>query len=121
MDAQTAKRIQAVSDDLATLPPVKGPVFRGTHLEPDQIASYKPGEVVEEKAFTSTSTDPDKAFGGNTKFFIQSETGTDVASFSQVPDESEILFDRGTTFKVLENQFNPATGKTEIYLREVPR
>jgi hypothetical protein len=120
MDAATARRIQAVSDDLAKLPPVKGPVYRGTHLEPHEAAVYQPGRIVREPAFTSTTSDPAKAFPGNTRFYIDSQTGKDVSAVSMAPHESEILFDRGTVFKVLDNVFDPATGQYHIYLREMP-
>ena len=113
------ERIDAVSTALQKLPKYDGLVFRGTRLTPEQIAVYEPGKVVPEKAFTSTSADPDRAFGGNVRFVIDSRTGRDVAPYSNHP-EAEILFDRNTSFTVLDKQFDEKTGKTLIYLRETP-
>ncbi len=112
-------RVDDLSKALKKLPIHKGPVYRGTSLSEEQLARYLPGQRVVEPGFTSSSADPSAAFPGNTDFIIDSRTGRDVSSFSQVPDEAEVLFDAGTKFDVLDRTFNPTTGKWEIYLREV--
>lgn len=96
----------------------EGPVFRGTILTPEQISRYEKNRIVTEAAFTSTSTDPRKAFPGNVRFLIDSRTGRDVSAYSGAP-EAEVLFDRDTVFEVLKTTTD-AKGKTVIYLAEVP-
>lgn len=112
------QRVEALSTALGKLPKYEGPVFRGTILTPEQISRYEPGKFVTERAFTSTSTDPGKAFPGNVRFLIDSRTGRDVSAYSGAP-ESEVLFDRDTVFEVLKTTTD-AKGKTVIYLAEVP-
>jgi hypothetical protein len=112
------QRIEALSTALGKLPKHEGPVFRGTILTPEQISRYEPGKFVTERAFTSTSTDPGKAFPGDVRFLIDSRTGRDVSAYSGAP-ESEVLFDRDTVFEVLRTTTD-AKGKTVIYLAEVP-
>jgi hypothetical protein len=75
---------------------------------------------VTERAFTSTSVDPAAQFPGNVEFVIRSRSGRDIAAYSRVPTETEVLFDRNTRFKVLDNVLDTKTGKTVITMREVP-
>ncbi|MBW4031254.1 MAG: hypothetical protein HIU88_01155 [Acidobacteria bacterium] len=81
---------------------------------------YVPGAVVKEDAFTSTSSDPGQAFAGNTRFFIESFHGKDVAAWSSVKSESEVLFDKGTSFDVISKSYDPVSHTYYIGLREVP-
>jgi hypothetical protein len=64
--------IKAAESGLSQLPSYNGNVFRGTNLSPELAAKYKPGEIVTEEAFFSTSAEMGKEFPGNTKFFIKS-------------------------------------------------
>ncbi|SEF10664.1 ADP-ribosyltransferase [Jiangella alba] len=116
-------RIDRVSDALANLPAHPGTTYRGTDLNDSQLANYEPGEVVTERGFTSTSTDPDVAdtdFDGNTYFIVEGRSGRDVAPYSDVSHESEILFNTGTEFEVLDKVFDEDMGKWVIRLREAP-
>jgi hypothetical protein len=117
---ELAERVEAVSAALAKLPKYDGVVFRGTYLTDKQIAAYVPGEIVTERAFISTSVDPAAKFPGNVEFVIESRSGRDIAAYSRVPTETEVLFDRNTTFEVRYNVFDESTGKTLITMAEVP-
>ena len=114
----TSRRAAAVSEALSKLPDWNGPVFRGTTLTSEQIASYVPGEVHSEAGFTSTTSDRKIAFPGNTLFLITPKHGKDVSPYSAYA-ESEILFDKGTDFLVTSNFFSSQEGKYIIVMMEV--
>lgn len=122
MDASQQIRIEAVKTALAKLPPYEGPVIRGTNLPPEILARYRPGEVITEDAFVSTTTNAGVArsptFAGNVEFRILSKTGRDISSFSLFPEEREILFPPGTKFYVSSTRVDPLTGKTIIRMFE---
>jgi len=114
-------RSDAVSDGLAKLPAVPGETYRGVDYSADVLDKYQPGEVVTERAFTSSSTDPKVVkggFDGNTLMIIDGKNGKDIAPFSKYP-EAEILFDKGAEFQVTSKTWNPAMGKWIINLEEV--
>jgi hypothetical protein len=111
--------IKAAESGLSQLSSHKGEAFRGTNLSPEVAAKYKPGAIVTEDAFFSTSADPNGAFGGNTKFFVTSANGKYVESLSLYPSEGEVLFAPGTKFKVLAAETNPSTGVREIFVKEI--
>ena len=104
LDASQHARVAALNNALEKLPAHDGPVVRGSNLPPDVLARYQPGEVITEKAFLSTTTDPavatSPAFAGNVEFRILSSTGRDISSVSLIPEEQEILFRAGTKFYV---------------------
>jgi hypothetical protein len=116
-----------VSVGLSHLPNFEGQTYRGVDfsaLPPSVAEQYQPGSVVTEAAFTSTTTDVGVAtggFNGDTLMIIEGQSGTDVAPYSQYPDESEILYDKGTDFLVTDRVYDPTIGKTVIRLTEVPR
>ncbi len=87
---------------LNQLPVYKGIVFRGRDLTTLEAEGYKPGEIVREQAFTSTSYTKNAAFKKNTEFVIYSETGRKIDFLSLHPHEKEVLFKPGTKFEVLE-------------------
>ncbi len=122
LDASQHARVEALNNALQKLPPYNGPVIRGTNLPPEVLAQYRPGEVITEDAFLSTSTNAAVArspsFVGNVEFRIMSSTGRDVSSFSVFPGEQEILFPSGTTFYVVSKTVDPVTGRTVIRMAE---
>jgi hypothetical protein len=118
MTPDTEKRSASISDALSKLPDRPGPVFRGTSLSADQIASYVPGETRKEAGFTSSSSDQTRAFPGNVLFLIISKHGKDVAPYSSY-SESEVLFDKGANFHVTSNFFDLHVNKQVIIMMEV--
>ena len=112
-------RVEALSSALAKLPDHIGWVHRGANLTPGQLARYRPGAVVREQPFTSTAVMAEDRFTGNTHFIIRSYGGRDVAKYSQVPAEREVLFDRRTRFKVMENKYDRLAGEHVVVLMEV--
>ena len=118
MTNDTNQSAAAVSEALSKLPDRSGPVFRGTTLTPEQIASYTPAAVHPEPGFTSTSSDAKSAFLGNTLFLVISKHGKDVSPYSPYA-ESEVLFDKGTEFFVTSNFYSQHEGKQVIIMMEV--
>lgn len=122
LDAPQQARVDALNKALEKLPPYEGTVVRGTNLPADVLEQYRPGDVITEPAFTSTSMDHTVAqsptFAGNTEFRIWSTTGRDVSSVSMYPDEQEILFPAGSKFYVVSKTVDPQTGRTIIEMIE---
>jgi hypothetical protein len=113
-------RADNVSEGLAKLPAEPGETYRGVEYPSDVLDKYQPGQIVTERAFTSTSKDPDVAsgtFNGNTLMVINGRNGKDIAPFSKYP-EAEILYDKGTSFKVTSKVWNAGIGKWVIALEE---
>jgi hypothetical protein len=118
--AALAPRADAISTALSKLPRYEGPVFRGTFLGAEDLARYVPNSTVTEAAFTSTSAAKGGQFPGNTEFLIKSVTGRDVSAVSDLPFESEVLFDKGTSFKVLDKLYDASREKWVIMMKELP-
>ncbi|WP_406817207.1 ADP-ribosyltransferase [Mycobacterium sp. M23085] len=122
LDASQQDRVDALHKALEKLPMYEGAVVRGTNLPADVLEQYRPGEVITEAAFTSTSTDHTVAlsptFAGNTEFRIWSTTGRDVSSVSMFPGEQEVLFPAGSKFYVVSKTIDPKTGRTIIEMIE---
>lgn len=122
--AVVAERINAVSRALEKLPVHEGTVLRGSagNLTESQIAEYEPGEVRVEDRFLHSSVDPnvaDGSFHGNVVWVIDSKRGRRVESYSAVPSESEVMFDKFSRFEVLAKDQLEETGQWLIYMREV--
>jgi hypothetical protein len=119
-DQVTSRRIELISQALRKLPEYKGLVYRRDSFEAHMV-KYVPGNIVEEPAFTSTSLSANATFSGNVLFTIKSKTGRDISQHARYPEEEEILFDRGTKFRVLNRKdINDSNGvRIEIEIEEV--
>lgn len=97
--------VEAAQLGLSKMPKFKGLTSRGMTIAPGQLdkvlAAYRPGMLVEESAFISTSAGSKAAFGGNIIIRIQSKTGVDVSAYSRYPGEREVLYMPGTRHRVL--------------------
>ena len=115
--ARLEERSAAVSRALDKLPPHEGLVHRGGDFSEEVLARYRPGEVVTEDAFTSTSLK--RGFRGNTRFEVYSSEGRYIAPYAEprFRHQEEVLFDRGTRFRVLAHDV--VDGKHFVILREV--
>jgi hypothetical protein len=122
LDASQHARVAALNAALEKLPPYQGPVIRGTNLSPEVLEEYRPGEIIREDAFLSTTTDTavarSEAFAGNVEFTILSSTGRDISSVSMFPEEQEVLFRSGTFFYVVSKELDPLTGRTVVRMIE---
>lgn len=108
--------VNAVNKALKKLPSYAGVTKRGTQLDTSIQALYVEGNVVEERAFTSTSKN--QGWSGNTNYVIQGKSGRDVQSFSNHPGEAEVLYPARTFFRVEKVEGKPG-GQMTVHLKEV--
>ena len=106
------------------IPNFQGLVYRGIHIAPEDMTGfldrYTPGNTVVEPAFTSS--DLHAANPGNVEFVIESTSGKDI-SWLKDPSvgQHETIHPPGQGFEVLDRQFNDATNRWRIYLRDIGR
>ena len=115
-DAQTHVYARLVNHAIDKMPKYTGEVLRGTHLSPQQVAKYQPGNVIKEDAFTSTGVG--FKFGGNVAFKIKA-IGKRGGDFSKGANtgEKEVLFKANTFFIV--HSVKTAGSTTHIEMEEV--
>ena len=114
---ETYRRNLEASLDL--LPGYKGHVYRGEDdLGGKTLAFMKQmvGKTYKTDIFVSTSASSSGAFSGQINYVIEAigKRGKDIEKFSFHPHETEVLFNRGTSFKVLKVE-----GST-VHLQDVP-
>lgn len=102
-----------------------GRVVRYVTLTPEDLADYKPGEIITWLQFSSTDKGDDKSAthlqwckGRNTKFIVWSLTGRSIRNFSNCSKaEDEVLFMPHSTFLVCHVEVVKQTN--HIYMRQV--
>jgi hypothetical protein len=104
---------------LNSIKPESGVFFRGQLLSQVDISRYKPGKIVQEQGFLSTSSDKSmaKMFGDEVKFIIFAKETFNIEKFSESRSEFERLVKSRTSFKVYKVVNN--NGKYTIYLRQL--
>ncbi|MBP3920833.1 MAG: hypothetical protein J6D28_04635 [Bacilli bacterium] len=101
--------LKEISDNLSSalnkIPAYEGKVYRSIPLEGEALTDflnrYQEGNVVTEDAFTSASVGEVYDDGWNVQLEIQSHTAKDTTELFR-KEEHEVLFDKGSKFKVLE-------------------
>jgi len=93
---------KAITSALNKTPIYSGIVYRIVHDFPG-LKNYTPGTIITEKGYTSTSAS--KGFLAGYKksahlFIIKSKTGRDIHQLT-AEDESEVLFEKNTKFRIL--------------------
>jgi len=133
MNDETKAMVRGIDKAMGKLDTFEGTVYRGIRFEngaytkkqnaqryADTLAYYKNnvGKDIVEKSYVSTGkakTQVDKKFTTSSapslKFTIESKTGRDVSHYNN--EEKEILFKRGTRFRVVSVKGN------NIHLSEV--
>lgn len=106
------KFMKSLNHALDKLPPYTKTTTRKASLTPQQFALYKPGMVVEERGFTSSSKKK-SVWSGSYYYTIHGKTGRDISMLSGSPGEAEVLFKSGTRFAVKSVSGN------EIELEEI--
>lgn len=109
--------VKMVNKALAKMPAHTGTVNRGATLDSKTQALYKVGHVIEERAFTSTSTGGGSS--GNTRFKITAigKRGASIQKLSHYPNEQEVLFQARTFFKV--TKVETAGGHMTVHMTEM--
>ncbi|MEV6341912.1 ADP-ribosyltransferase [Actinoplanes sp. NPDC051851] len=115
------QRADEISTALAKLPSTPGVTYRGATYSDELLANYNVGQIVTERAFTSTSADILVAdnFSGNTLITITGRNGKEISGFSDFAHESEVLYDKGTQFKVIDKVFDEESQRWLITMQEV--
>lgn len=105
------------AEGLKKMPKHEGVVYRGADLGSHLQAQYKPGAIVQDAGFMSTSSSRKGAFEGNTQYVIQSKKhGVSVEQLSNIPKEKEVLFPPDTKFRVLNVE--KKNGTMTVYMEE---
>ena len=110
----------AIDSGLDQLPAHKGTVFRG--LEPIQTIrqmvqdKWKPGSIVSDAGYVSASIKKSvsESFGSSINLIIRSRSGRTIAHISDYPTEGEVLFKRGTRFRVLRRDLTGSVWQIEL-------
>ena len=106
---------------ISRMPKYKGTLYRGAGLPLEVQKMYKVGKIVEERAFTSTSTKSghSQTEKGNTRYVItaKGQRGADIKKLSHHKDEGEILFQARTFFKVNKVEGTPGSAMT-VHMEE---
>lgn len=102
------KLMKSINAGLDKMPPYQGTTYRKASLSPEQFALYKPGMVVEERGFTSTSKNKN-VWSGSHQYTVHGKSGRDVQKISNYHNEAEVLFKSGTRFYVEKVEGNHIT------------
>nr|WP_300047852.1 ADP-ribosyltransferase [uncultured Nocardioides sp.] len=120
------ERIDATNKGLDQLPKYDGTTYRATNLPDSVVDHINNGGNYSDRAFTSSSTNPNVAEGfmnpgkdNPTRITIDGHSGSNVGPFSAARSEAEILFKGGTEFEVLSNTIGP-DGVRQLVVREIP-
>jgi len=120
------ERIDATNKGLDQLPKYDGTTYRATNLPDSVVDNINNGGNYSDRAFTSSSTNPNVAEGfmnpgkdNPTRITIDGHSGSNVGPFSAAKSEAEILFKGGTEFEVLSNTIGP-DGVRQLVVREIP-
>lgn len=122
------KVIKLITKALPKLPTFNGTVYRGTNLTDREISVYRPGTIVTEPRFLSSSEEFSRAksfthgAGKSVMFTITNVIhGKRISDFANSPSEKEVLFRPGRKFRVLSKTFtNQLLENVQIELEEVP-
>ncbi len=109
--------IEEAEAALKKLPPYKGIVLRGEHMDADRFhRDFFGKQSINTKQFFSTSMDT--SFPGNAQYVVNSKTGKEITFISKFPNEREILFPKGIEFEVISAK-EVSPGNFNIYLKEM--
>ena len=112
---KTDKAVPQMVEDLETIKPFTGRVYRGLTLDKSEISStFRVGRVYRDMGFMSTSKSKvisqkfnclhlplSRTENRSITLVIESKTGRDISKFSQYPEEQEVLFLPLTGFEVV--------------------
>jgi hypothetical protein len=114
----------------AAMRPTTQPIttFRGTNLAMFGVSNIAEleamqGDVVYDPGFSSTSINPNSAFGGAVAMQIEIPAGSPgayVANVSNYPNEQEFLLPPGTRFRIIEVSLEPGSSQARVRVEVVP-
>jgi hypothetical protein len=91
---------KALDHALAKLPVHVGTTYRKSDLPANVAKKYVKGDLVFERAFTSSSTSQG-TWSGDYRYIIHGTNGRDVKPISEHPSEQEVLYKSNSVFRVL--------------------
>lgn len=128
MTADQAEFATELIEGLKALPSIEVLSFRGALLQKKYFDLYQEGQIYLDKAFSSTSLDPQIASGfsgtgtidrWSTLFIIYGKSGRFISLFKpENIHEQEILFPASTPFKVMKKIIDEQTQSAVIVLQE---
>lgn len=109
--------VEYLDQALAKLPIEQNPtLYRREYRNAAELSEYVQGAEITFKGYISASHK--RFYGGNVYItFVNQKTGRDISHLSNYPAEEEVLFPRGTSFRVLDTQWKE--GVLEVVLEEV--
>lgn len=111
---------ELVKEGLSKLPDHKGTVYRYTDVPDDIMARYLETEVVQDRAFVSTTARPPGEWERpwTVQYVIESRTGKSIERFSQYSkEEREILYPPDMKFRIVREYKD--SDKRIVYLEEI--
>lgn len=98
---------QVLDKAIEKLPVFRGRVYRTANLPDSILAQHQIGNTVVYRGYTSTSKNPkwispemQNGHSPSIVIYINSKNGRSLSGLSYLPGEDEVLFKRGSTFKV---------------------
>lgn len=98
---EIASIVRCLDGAITKLPRFDGYVYRGLDLDPWTLSRYTVGSDMNWPGFSSTTTQFENAFTGNTLFVIRSVSGRTLGPYLSQFHEGEVLFRPASWFKVL--------------------
>jgi hypothetical protein len=118
--AEAESVLRNLSSALNKLPNYQGLVIRGVDIESSNLGilldQYKPGTVIREPGFITTST---KGTSANVQFYINSTQGKDISPV--VSGQQVVVFPAGEAFRVAAREFDLRTRVWKISLDDLGR
>lgn len=118
LEEEVKETVELIDSALSKLPHYTGTsLYRGEFYNCHNEKKYTKGAEFYEKAYMSTSRD--LTFPGEYRLeFIRHFSGRAIDQYSITPEENEVLFPRGTTFRVLDVVIQE-NGIRYVYLEEI--
>lgn len=96
---------EALDTGLMNLLPHVGMTYRETYLQSEEINKHKIGSSYLNLAYTSTAYEKGGwYYSGNVSLDINNHTAGCIEKFSYFPNEKEVLYVRGMSYKVLDGR-----------------
>jgi hypothetical protein len=115
-----AKTVKTLDSVIEKAPPLEGiTVYRG--VGSDTYNNSKPGDILKDKGFQSTSIDKENAslFAKQGGSLIEIHTNQDTKGVAGQFLEKEIILPRNLTTKVISNTYHPPTGSQKLGVHHI--
>lgn len=116
------------ASSLNSLPRYRGMTYRGAGMPPDFLKSYQRGVIVTPKGFSSTSGNRyvatefaymNRGRGAPVVYEIRSRSGRDITPLSFFSGEHEVVYNPGTSFRVVGRRVEDRYGMGAMHIIEM--